>query len=111
MDALRARVAGVMMVYCAGCMMAVNSGKDGAEQMRRLTSTLAGCFAGQPFLAYHPFGEQGFYPSKSVNHHGNLMFSALVFSKDPSFEFDETRNFNDMIMPVLKKFSSSGQSE
>jgi len=108
-DAMHARVAGVLMVYCAGCMMRVSSGKDGAEQMRRLTMTLSTCFAGRPFLAYHPFGEQGFYPSKEVNHHGNLMFAALVFTKDPSLEFDETRNFGEMIMPILRKFSTSGQ--
>jgi len=110
-DALHARIAGVLMVYCAGCMMRVSSGKDGAEQMRRLTMTLSTCFAGRPFLAYHPFGEQGFYPSKEVNHHGNLMFAALVFTKDPSLEFDETRNFDEMIMPILKKFSTSGQDD
>jgi hypothetical protein len=110
-DALNALVAGALMVYCAGCMMRVSAGKDGAEQMRRLTAQLSNCFAGRPFLAYHPFGEQGFYPSKEINHQANLMFSAVVFTKDPNFEFDETRNFDDMITPILKKFSSTAQSD
>jgi len=109
-DALRARLSGVLMVYCAGCMMAVNSGKDGAEQMRRLTTTLSNCFAGRPFLAYHPFGEQGFFPSKQVNHHSNLMFSALCFSKDPCFEMDESRSFSEMLAPIIAMFEVSDSS-
>jgi len=109
-DALRARLSGVLMVYCAGCMMAVNSGKDGAEQMRRLTVALSNCFAGRPYLAYHPFGEQGFFPSKQVNHHSNLMFSALCFSKDPCFEIDESRSFSEMLAPIVAMFNFSDPS-
>lgn len=110
-DAFHARVAGALMVYCAGCMMRVSAGKDGTEQMRRLVQILSGCFGGRPFLAYHPFGEQGFYPSKDVNHHGNLMFAAMVFTKDPAFELDETRDFDTMMQPLLKKFSLSDRSD
>ena len=104
-DALHERLAGVLMVYCAGCMMSINSGKDGSEQMRRLTGQLSSCFAGRPFHAFHPFGETGFYPSKQVNHHSNLMFSALAFSKDPAFEVDETRSFTSAMKPIIQKFS------
>jgi len=109
-DALRARISGVLMVYCAGCMLAVNSGKDGTEQMRRLTVSLSNCFGGRPFMAYHPFGEQGFFPSKQVNHHSNLMFSALVFSKDPAFEVDESRSFADMMTQIVDNYEESEQA-
>jgi len=109
-EALRERVSGVLMVYCAGCMMAINSGKDGTEQMRRLTVQLSNCFGGRPFMAYHPFGEQGFFPSKQVNHHSNLMFSALVFSKDPAFEVDESRSFSEMLSQIIGNYEDSEQA-
>jgi len=105
-DDLHKHIRGVLMVYCAGCMMKVNQGHDGGEQMRRLTKSLADCFAGRPFLAYHPFGEQGYFPSRQVNHHTNLMFSALVFSSEPCFEVDETRTFSEVLTPILSSLGA-----
>ena len=65
---------GALVVFCAGAMMYV--GKDGIDiACRKLDEALGGV----NYLGIHTFGEQGPFPDGSVRH-GNLMFSALVFS-------------------------------
>eukprot|EP00929_Paragymnodinium_shiwhaense_P024960 TRINITY_DN15212_c0_g2_i1.p1 TRINITY_DN15212_c0_g2~~TRINITY_DN15212_c0_g2_i1.p1 ORF type:complete len:1213 (-),score=242.25 TRINITY_DN15212_c0_g2_i1:277-3915(-) len=106
-DALRARVAGALQVYCAGCMMGLNSGADGLEQMRRLSVALSGVYGGRPFMAIHPFGEQGFYPSKQRSMQANLMWSSMVFTLDPCFELDESQDFQATILDLLQNVSGT----
>lgn len=67
----RAQLAGGLMVYCAGCMLAVD------EEMPAVADRVAQSFEGMPFLGCFTFGEQG----KLVDHnvHGNLMISAIAF--------------------------------
>ena len=67
-------IRGALVVFCAGAMMYV--GKDGMNAAcRKLDKTLGGA----NYLGIHTFGEQGPFPD-GTNKHGNLMFSALVFS-------------------------------
>ena len=65
---------GALIVFCAGAMM--YCGRDGIEiASEKLNQALGGV----NYLGIHTFGEQGPFPDGSVRH-GNLMFSALVFS-------------------------------
>ncbi|MEO0830186.1 MAG: FIST N-terminal domain-containing protein [Pseudomonadota bacterium] len=63
--------AGAMVVYCAGCRMAIG------EQDRDLPAQISDGLGGAPFLGCFTFGEQG--PMDGRNMHGNLMISAVVF--------------------------------
>ena len=65
---------GALVVFCAGAMMYV-----GTEGMDVACSKLDLALGGVNYLGIHTFGEQGPFPDGSVRH-GNLMFSALVFS-------------------------------
>ena len=65
---------GALVVFCAGAMMYV--GKDG---MNAACGKLDTALGGTNYLGIHTFGEQGPFPD-GTNKHGNLMFSALVFS-------------------------------
>ena len=65
---------GALVVFCAGAMMYV--GKDG---MNAACGKLDTALGGTNYLGIHTFGEQGPFPDET-NKHGNLMFSALVFS-------------------------------
>merc|ERR1740121_949524 len=78
------------MVYCAGVMMAVTAGDNGARQLQRLSRMLGNCYGGQPYMAMHPFGEQGFNNFRNRTVHGNLMFSALVFSLEPDIKVEDS---------------------
>ena len=60
-------------MFCAGCMMYVDEGMGKAAE--KLQSALGGA----PYLDVHTFGEQGQQPD-GRSCHGNLMFSAVVFS-------------------------------
>lgn len=68
--------------------------------MAALSSNLKSCFASRPFMVQFPFGEQGFFKVRMAEHrntriiidfvktdkksyHGNLMFSAIVFLRQP----------------------------
>ena len=65
---------GALVVFCAGAMM--YCGTEGMDvACRKLDQALGGV----NYLGIHTFGEQGPFPDGSVRH-GNLMFSALVFS-------------------------------
>lgn len=66
-------IAGGLVVYCAGCMLAVN------ERMPDVAGSVAAGFGTQPFLGCFTFGEQG--PLVDHNAHGNLMISAIAFGR------------------------------
>jgi hypothetical protein len=66
-------LAGGLMVYCAGCMLAVDS------RMPEVASKVAEAFSGTPFLGCFTFGEQGCVVERNV--HGNLMISAIAFGR------------------------------
>ena len=68
-----ASLAGGLMVYCAGCMLAVD------EEMPKVTRRVAESFSGMPFLGCFTFGEQGCIVGRNV--HGNLMISAIAFGR------------------------------
>ena len=67
------QIAGMILVYCAGCMLTVRP---------RLAEARAGLvreFPGVPFITAFTFGEQGPILS-GHNRHGNLMISSVIFS-------------------------------
>jgi hypothetical protein len=71
----RTQVAGLILVFCAGCMLTV---KDRLDEVR---TSLNAALPGVPFIAAFTFGEQG--PVLACdNRHGNLMISAVVLSRD-----------------------------
>lgn len=67
------RLAGGLVVYCAGCMLAVG------DQMPRVSAAVSESLDGMPFVGCFTFGEQGLVLDR--NAHGNLMISAIVFGK------------------------------
>ena len=93
------------MVFCAGAMMYV--GKDGMNTVcRKLDAALGGA----NYLGIHTFGEQGPFPD-GTNKHGNLMFSALVFSsrrKIMLLSNVETEEFVLETDPKFKEIALSG---
>jgi hypothetical protein len=66
-------VAGGLMIYCAGCMLAVD------DQMPNVAREVASSMSGAPFLGCFTFGEQGFIADRNM--HGNLMISAIAFGR------------------------------
>ena len=66
-------VAGALIVYCAGCMLAVG------DDMPNVAKTVAESLDGRPFIGCFTFGEQGFMIDR--NAHGNLMISAVAFGR------------------------------
>jgi hypothetical protein len=66
-------IAGGLIVYCAGCMLAVGG------QMPDVADKVAQSFEGRPFLGCFTFGEQG--KILQSNLHGNLMISAIAFGQ------------------------------
>jgi hypothetical protein len=66
-------LAGGLMVYCAGCMLAVD------DQMPRVAREVATAMADTPFVGCFTFGEQGFLADRNM--HGNLMISAVAFGR------------------------------
>jgi hypothetical protein len=66
-------LAGGLMVYCAGCMLAVN------DRMPDVVDKVSQGFAKAPFLGCFTFGEQGQIARRNV--HGNLMISAIAFGR------------------------------
>ena len=65
-------VAGALVIYCAGCMLAVQDRMD--EVVAGINRELPGI----PYLGAFTFGEQGCF-LHGGNYHGNLMISTLVF--------------------------------
>lgn len=69
------QVAGALIIYCAGCMMAVKN------EMQELAGQFHEALAGQPFLGLFTFGEQGCALLLGENSHANLMMSTIVFER------------------------------
>lgn len=67
-------IAGALMVYCGGCMLSV------LDHMDVVVGGVNTSLENQPFLGVFTFGEQGSIVGEG-NRHGNLMISAIVFSK------------------------------
>ncbi len=67
------RLAGGLVIYCAGCMLAVG------DQMPDVTGEICRGFPDVPFLGCFTFGEQGNLVDRNM--HGNLMISAIAFGR------------------------------
>lgn len=67
-------IAGALMVYCGGCMLAVR------DRMDRVVTGVTEELPGVPFLGVFTFGEQGNILNVG-NRHGNLMISCILFRK------------------------------
>lgn len=68
-----ANLAGSLIVYCAGCMLAVG------DEMPKVADAVNRSLGASPFLGCFTFGEQGFMLDR--NAHGNLMISAVAFGR------------------------------
>ena len=67
-------VSGALVVYCAGCMLAV---RDRIDEVRAgITSALGDA----PWIGVYTFGEQG-AAAGDASRHGNLMISCTVFAE------------------------------
>lgn len=64
--------AGALIVYCAGCMLAVK------EHLGEVQQAIKAELGDIPFIVTFTFGEQGCFVDGS-NRHGNLMISAVLF--------------------------------
>jgi len=69
----RSDAAGALVVYCGGCKMAIG------DDIHKVSAAVAGQLGAAPFIGCFTFGEQGRLLERNV--HGNLMISAVVFSK------------------------------
>jgi hypothetical protein len=67
-----AAISGALVVYCGGCMLAVE------DRVAELSDGVSQALGGAPFLGVFTFGEQGLVTDGS-NRHGNLMVSCVVF--------------------------------
>lgn len=68
------QVSGALVVYCAGCMLAVQ------DRMNDVVKGVKDALGNKPFLGLFTFGEQGCFVG-GENRHSNLMISVLTFSK------------------------------
>ena len=68
-----AGVAGALLVYCGGCKLAVG------DAVAQVSAAVAACLGDAPFIGCFTFGEQGQLLNRNV--HGNLMISAVAFSR------------------------------
>ncbi len=67
-------VAGALLVYCGGCMLAVQ------DRLGDVAAGMGAALPGVPFAGTFTFGEQG--PILGAgNRHGNLMISCIVLSR------------------------------
>jgi hypothetical protein len=67
-------IAGALVVYCAGCRLAVQ------DRLDEVVDSLRVALPDVPFLGVHTYGEQGCFLG-GENRHGNLMISVLLFGK------------------------------
>lgn len=68
------QVAGALVVYCGGCMLAVQ------DRLDDVYGGINAALENAPFLGVFTFGEQG--PVHDAgNRHGNLMISCITFAK------------------------------
>lgn len=68
----RGKVAGALVIFCAGCMLAVR------DRMDDVAAEVDQALHGAPSLGIFTFGEQGSVLGDS-NRHGNLMISCVAF--------------------------------
>jgi hypothetical protein len=68
------QIAGALVIYCAGCMLAVQN------EMPKVAKQFRQALGGQPFLGLHTFGEQGCALAGETVH-ANLMMSIIVFER------------------------------
>lgn len=73
-DMAQSDVAGALMVYCGGCMLAVQ------DKLDDVYSGVNTALDHKPFLGVFTFGEQGSVHGAG-NRHGNLMISCIAFSR------------------------------
>lgn len=66
--------AAALIVYCAGCMLAVR------DEIGQVQQSLRDSLSGIPYLVAFTFGEQGCF-ADGFNRHGNLMISAVIFGQ------------------------------
>lgn len=71
-----ARCAGALVVYCAGCMLAVR------DRMPEVVDTIRESLGSAPFLGVFSYGEQG-EPLDGGAMHANLMISCTTFAAPP----------------------------
>jgi len=67
-------VAGALVVYCGGCMLAVR------DRMDEVHVGIAAALGDTPWIGIYTFGEQGM-PVGDVSRHGNLMISCTVLAE------------------------------
>lgn len=72
-DLAPSQIAGALMVYCGGCMLAVK------DALKDVSDGVVDALPGVPFMGVYTFGEQGMVMG-GRNRHGNLMISAIVFA-------------------------------
>lgn len=65
-------VRGALVIYCGGCMLAVQ------DRMEEVAQGVVSALGGAPFLGVFTFGEQG-APLGAETRHGNLMISCSSF--------------------------------
>lgn len=68
------KIAGGLMVYCGGCMLAVQ------DRMEEVVGSVTSAIPDVPFMGIFTFGEQGCLLDGD-NRHGNLMISCLLFEE------------------------------
>jgi hypothetical protein len=73
LGATAATIAGGLVVYCAGCKLAIG------EDIGEVAHTVARTLGDVPFIGCFTFGEQGNLVGRNV--HGNLMISTVAFSR------------------------------
>jgi hypothetical protein len=69
----RAGIAGALLIYCGGCKLAVG------EDISKVATAVSDELGAAPFLGCFTYGEQGRLAGRNV--HGNLMISAIAFSR------------------------------
>lgn len=74
-DDASSSIAGALVVYCGGCMLAVRDRMDEVQQ------GINAALGDVPWLGVFTFGEQG-VPAGAVAKHGNLMISCTVFGSE-----------------------------
>ena len=67
-------IAGALVVYCGGCMLAVR------DRMAEVQGGINAALCNAPWLGVFTFGEQG-VPSGGRARHGNLMISCTTFGR------------------------------
>ena len=89
---------GALVTFCAGVVMHIEKeGVDGA--CKKLDQSLGGI----KYLGINTFGEQGPFPDGSVRH-GNLGFSALVFSSRRKIMKLSNLDIDEFVLETDPKF-------